>query len=56
MSDNSYAYAEILEILDNMSEIYVKKIPNRLIEYFKENASKNTKNILYHIKICLNKI
>lgn len=41
MEDNSYAYAETLDVLDNMSEIYVSKIPRKLIQYFKDNASKD---------------
>ena len=40
MEKNSYAYAETLDVLDNMSEIYVNKIPIKLIQYFKDNASK----------------
>ena len=40
-NNNSYAYAEVLDVLDNMEEIYIKKIPNSFIEYLKENASLN---------------
>ena len=41
MEKNSYAYAETLDVLENMSEIYINKIPKKLIQYLKENASKN---------------
>lgn len=41
MEKNSYAYAETLDVLENMSEIYVNKIPKKLIQYLKDNASKN---------------
>lgn len=37
--DQAYAYAEILEILDYMEEEYVSKVPNKLINVIKENAS-----------------
>ena len=39
--NSSYAYAEVLEILDNMDNSYVKKIPEKFLEFLKENASKN---------------
>lgn len=39
--NSSYAYAEVLEVLDNMDEIYVSKIPPKFISFLKENASKN---------------
>jgi len=41
MEKNSYAYAETLDVLDNMSEIYVNKIPGKIIQFFKDNASKD---------------
>lgn len=39
MMDNGYAYSEVLDILSNMDEKYVNKIPKRLIEYFNKNSS-----------------
>ena len=39
MNINSYAYAEVLDVLDNMEEKYVEKIPKSFIEYLKENSS-----------------
>lgn len=39
MMDNNYAYSEVLDILSNMDEKYVNKIPKRLIEYFNDNSS-----------------
>lgn len=39
MMNNSYAYAEVLDVLDHMKPIYIKKIPQSFIEYLKENAS-----------------
>jgi len=43
MENNSYAYAETLDVLDNMNKIYVNKIPEKLIKYFKDNANTNYK-------------
>ena len=37
--EQAFAYAEILEILDYMEEEYVNKIPQKLINVIKENAS-----------------
>lgn len=39
MNINSYAYAEVLDVLDNMETEYVEKIPQSFIEYLKENSS-----------------
>ena len=39
--NSSYAYAEVLEVLENMEDIYVKKVPPKFIEFLKENASKD---------------
>ncbi len=39
MNINSYAYAEVLDVLDNMEPKYVAKIPKTFIEYLKENSS-----------------
>lgn len=36
--DQAYAYAEMLEILSFTDESLVKKLPNKLINIFKENA------------------
>lgn len=41
MGNSSYAYAEVLEVLDNMDDIYINKIPKKFIEYLKENANRN---------------
>lgn len=38
MNINSYAYAEVLDVLDNMETKYVEKIPQSFIEYLKENS------------------
>ena len=35
------AYAEIIEILNNIEEKYKEKLPNKLIDFFKENSAKN---------------
>jgi len=46
MMDNSFAYSEVLEVLSYMEEKYVDKVPKKLIEFFKDNSSKNyTKHI-----------
>lgn len=37
--EQAFAYAEILEILDYMEEEYVNKIPQKLMNVIKENAS-----------------
>lgn len=39
--NSSFAYAEVLEILDNMDSIYVNKIPEKFRLFLKDNASKN---------------
>lgn len=39
MNTNSYAYAEVLDVLDNMETEYVEKIPQTFINYLKENSS-----------------
>lgn len=39
MNINSYAYAEVLDVLDNMESEYVEKIPQAFINYLKENSS-----------------
>ena len=41
MSNSSYAYAEVLEVLENMEKIYIQKIPKKFINFLKENASKD---------------
>ena len=38
--ERSEAYVEVLEVLNNMESKYVKKVPSKLIEFFKRNASK----------------
>ena len=43
MNINSYAYAEVLDVLDNMESEYVEKIPQSFIEYLKENSSTDYK-------------
>lgn len=48
MNTNSYAYAEVLDVLDNMESEYVEKIPHTFIKYLKENSSNEYKR---HITI-----
>ncbi len=48
MNTNSYAYAEVLDVLDNMESEYVEKIPQTFIKYLKENSSSEYKS---HITI-----
>lgn len=43
MNINSYAYAEVLEVLDNMEKEYVEMIPQSFINYLKENSIKEYK-------------
>lgn len=38
--ESKKAYVEVLEILNHMELKYVEKIPSKLIEFFKKNASK----------------
>lgn len=42
--NSSFAYAEVLEILDNMDLVYVNKIPEKFRLFLKNNASKNYQN------------
>ena len=44
MNTNSYAYAEVLDVLDNMETEYVEKIPKAFINYLKENSSSEYKS------------
>lgn len=44
MNTNSYAYAEVLDVLDNMETEYVEKIPKAFIDYLKENSSSEYKS------------
>lgn len=44
MNTNSYAYAEVLDVLDNMEAEYVEKIPKAFINYLKENSSREYKS------------
>lgn len=44
MNTNSYAYAEVLDVLDNMEAEYVEKIPKAFIDYLKENSSSEYKS------------
>ena len=41
MKKNNYAYSETLEILENMDEIYVNKIPSKIIKFLKDNSDSN---------------
>lgn len=41
MKKNNYAYSETLEILENMDEIYVDKIPSKIIKFLKDNSDSN---------------
>ncbi len=43
MSNSSYAYAEVLDVLENMEDIYVQKIPEKFISFLNNNASKDYK-------------
>ena len=40
MINKGYACAETLDVLQNIDEIYVKKIPTKFIEMLRKNASK----------------
>ena len=42
--NSSFPNAEVLEILDNMDQIYVNKIPEKFRIFLKSNASKNYQN------------
>lgn len=44
MLNKGYAYAETLEVLQNMEEEYVMKIPQKFIAMLKKGALKNYKN------------
>ena len=41
MNNSSYAYAETLEVLEKMEEEYVQKIPQKFIDFLKENSTNN---------------
>lgn len=41
MKKNNYAYSETLEILENMDEIYIDKIPSKIIKFLKDNSDSN---------------
>lgn len=41
MIEDSFAYSEVLEVLNNMDKKYVNKIPKKLIDYFNDNSSDN---------------
>ena len=41
MINSSYAYAETLDVLQNMNNIYVDQIPEKFIEMLKSKASKD---------------
>ncbi len=43
MMNNNYAYAETLDVLSNMSQTYINKIPEKILKFLKENADKNYK-------------
>lgn len=45
-AEQSYAYAEILEILSFLSKKFINKIPNNLINLFKKHASTSYENHL----------
>lgn len=46
------AYSEIIEILNNIEEKYKEKLPNKLIDFFKENSAKNyEEHILKNISL-----
>ena len=41
MINYSYAFAETLDVLQNMDEMYVKQIPQKFIDMLNKNASKS---------------
>lgn len=43
MMNNKYVYAETLDVLSNMSQTYINKIPEKILNFFKENADKEYK-------------
>jgi len=49
-NNNSYAYAEVLDVLDNMNEIYKKKISKEFIEYMRKNADRKYKKRIISFK------
>lgn len=50
MNLDSYACAEVLDVLDNMEKKYVEKIPKNFLEVLKENASDNYKKHIVTFK------
>ena len=46
MLNKGYAYAETLEVLQNMEEEYFMQIPTKFIDILKKDALKNYKNHL----------
>ena len=46
MVNKSYAFAETLEVLNNMEEKYVMQIPKKFTDMLKRDAQKNYKNHL----------
>ena len=45
-NERKQAYVEVLEILKHMDKKYIKKIPTKLLEFFKDNCSTEYKFIL----------
>lgn len=43
MMTNNYAYAETLDVLNNMSQTYINKIPEKILNFLKENSDKTYK-------------
>ena len=43
MENINYAFAEVLDVLDNMNVEYINMIPKKLIKLFRDNADKNYK-------------
>lgn len=54
ITNKKKSYVEILEILKYMDEIYVDKIPKKIIEFFEENKANNY-NFKYDSTIELDK-
>lgn len=46
MLNKCYAYAETLEVLQNMDKKYVIQIPTKFIDMLKKDALKNYRNHL----------
>ncbi|MCI9063496.1 MAG: hypothetical protein HFJ17_02705 [Clostridia bacterium] len=50
MRNINYAYAEVLDVLENMDKKYVDLIPLKLMKLFKNNADLNYKKHIFSVK------